>query len=78
MLRLIEWGVQNEPIAKSEVYLLPATALPFWKFSFGLRTSYKKLIYVPATQMLIFILFVSAGVSFDGSFSQWVSLKFIF
>ena len=31
MLRLIEWGVQNEPIAKSEVYLLPATALPFLK-----------------------------------------------
>ena len=29
MLRLIEWGVQNEPIAKSRVYILPATALPF-------------------------------------------------
>ena len=29
MLRLIEWGVQNEPIAKSGVYILPATALPF-------------------------------------------------
>ena len=29
MLRLIEWVVQNEPIAKSGVYILPATALPF-------------------------------------------------
>ena len=29
MLRLIEWGVQNEPIAKSGFYILAATGLPF-------------------------------------------------
>ena len=28
----------------------------------------------PTTQMLIFVLFVSAGVLFDGAFSLWVSL----
>ena len=29
---------------------------------------------VPTTKMTIFVLFVSAGVSFDGAFSSWVSL----
>ena len=38
MLRLIEWWVQNEPIAKNGV--LPVTTLFFWKSSFSLRTSY--------------------------------------
>ena len=28
----------------------------------------------PTTQMLIFVLFVSAGVLFGGAFSLWVSL----
>ena len=30
---------------------------------------------VPTTQMPIFLLFVSAGVLFDGAFSLWVSLN---
>ena len=64
MLRLIEWWVQNEPIAKNGV--LPVTTLFFWKSSFSLRTSY---------WCTIFVLFVSPGVLFDGAFSLWVTLK---
>ena len=30
---------------------------------------------VPAVQTSIFVLFVSAGVLFDGAFSLWVSLR---
>ena len=30
---------------------------------------------VPTTQMPIFLVFVSAGVLFDGAFSVWVSLN---
>ena len=43
MLRQIEWWVQNEQITKNGS--LPVTALFFWKFCFGLRTSYKELIW---------------------------------
>ena len=43
MLRQIEWWVQNGPITKNRV--LPVTTLPFWKFSFSLRTSCKELIW---------------------------------
>ena len=32
-------------------------------------------MYVPTTQMLTFVLFVSAGVLFDGAFSLWVTLS---
>ena len=32
---------------------------------------------IPTTQMLIFVLSVSAGVLFDGAFSLWVSLKVV-
>ena len=35
----------------------------------------KSWIDVPTTQVYIFILFESAGVLFDGAFSQWVSLN---
>ena len=31
--------------------------------------------FVPTTQMPIFVLFVSAGVSFHGAFFLWVSLR---
>ena len=35
----------------------------------------KSWFVVPTTQMPIFVLFVSAGVSFDGAFSMWVFFK---
>ena len=75
MFKQIEWWIQNGPITKNGV--LPVTTLFFRKFCFSLRTSYKELIWfdVPTTQMLIFVLFVSAGALFDGAFSLWVSLK---
>ena len=60
MLRQIEWRLQNGPITKSGV--LPVTALFFWKIRFSFRTSQKELIYVPTTQMSIFVFFVSAEV----------------
>ena len=41
MLRQVQWEVQNGPITKNEV--LSVTTLFFWKFCFGLRTSYKEL-----------------------------------
>ena len=36
----------------------------------------KSWFVVPTTQMPIFVLFVSAGVSFGGGFSMWVSLMY--
>ena len=42
MLRQIEWGIQNGPIAVNGV--LPVTTLFFREFCFSLRTSYKELI----------------------------------
>ena len=47
----------------------------FWKFCFSFTASYKSWFDVPTTQMPILVLFVSAGVFFDGTFSQWVSLS---
>ena len=41
MLRQIQLRVQNGTITKNGV--LPVTTLFFWKFCFGLRTSYKEL-----------------------------------
>ena len=77
MLRQIEWWVQNGPITKNGVF--PVAILFFWKFCFSLGARSKELIRsgydVPTTQMFIFILFVSAGVWFEGAFSLWVSLS---
>ena len=50
----------------------------FWKFCFSLKTSSKESFDVTTTQMPIFVLFVSAGVLFEGAFSLWVSLKVIY
>ena len=77
MLRQIERGVQNGPIAKTGV--LPVNAFFFWKFCFSLSICYiiENWFDVPSTQMSIIIPFVSAGVSIDGVFSLWVSLKII-
>ena len=52
---------------------LPVTTLFIWRFCFSLRTSYEELIDIPTTQMYKFLLFVSAGVLLDGTFSLSVS-----
>ena len=71
MLKQTEWGVQKKFITKNRVCQL--LLYFFWKFCFSLRISYKVLIVT--TQMPIFILLVSAAISFEGTFSLWVSLN---
>ena len=74
MLRQIEWWPPNGPITKNGV--LPVTTLFFWGFCFSLRTSFLKSWFnVPTTQMSVLILFVSAGVLFEGDFSLRISLS---
>ena len=73
ILRQIKWWLQNGSITKNGV--LPVTTLFFWKFYFSLRTSYKELICCTYNPIPVFVLFVSAGVFFDGTFSLWVSLN---
>ena len=51
MLREIEWGVQNGPIAKNGV--LPETILCFWTF----WISYENWFDIPTTQISVFIYF---------------------
>ena len=68
MLRQIAWWVQNGPITKNGE--LSVTALFLWKFCFCLRSSYKELIWCTSDPNAhIPLLFVSAGVLFDGAFS---------
>ena len=43
------------------------------KSSLSLKSLIKSWFGVPTTRMSIFILFVSAGVLFEGAFSLWVS-----
>ena len=73
MLRQIKWWLQNGRIKKKGV--LPVTTLFFKRFCFSIRTSYKELTCCANDPNPIFLLFVSAGVSFDGAFSLWVSLN---
>ena len=60
--------------------VLPLTILFFW-ICFSIRTSYKKLSWCTNYQMnrctsyQLFLLFVSAGVLFEGVFSQWISSR---
>ena len=67
MLRQIKWRLQNGRIEKKGV--LPVTTLFFKKFCFSITTSYKELTCCVNDPNPIFLLFVSAGVSFDGAFS---------
>ena len=61
-----EWGVQNEPIAT----IYSQWLLNFLKnFVPVLEPLIKSWFGVTATQMSIFILFVNAGVLFEGAFS---------
>ena len=68
MLRQIEWWLQNGPIKRNGV--LPVTTLFFANFVSVYEPLRKSWLDVPTTQMPIFVLFVSAGVLFDGAFSQ--------
>ena len=72
MLRQIESGVQNGPITKNTD--LPVAILFLWKLRFSIRVNLK---YLPTIEMSVFILFLIAGVLFEGVFSLWVSLKLI-
>ena len=60
ILRQIELWVQNGPITKNRV--LPVTTLFFGNFFPVLEPLKKSLFDVPATQMSMFVFFVSAGV----------------
>ena len=74
ILRQTEWWVWNGPVSKNEVLLV--TTLFIWKFCFSLRASNKESWFdVPATQMPIFIVFVSARVLFDSVFFLWTMIK---
>ena len=70
MLRQIGWGVQNGPITMSGV--LPDSF--FANFVLIQEPCKKSFFDVTTTQMFIFILFVSAGVLFEGAFTLWVFL----
>ena len=67
-VKVIRTGSTKWTFQKNKV--LPVTTLFFWKFCFIIRTFYKELIWCI---MFIFILFVSAGVLFEGVFSLWLS-----
>ena len=47
----------------------------FWKFCFSLKTLINNWFNVPTAQTPIFVLFLSAAVSLNGTFSLWVSLN---
>ena len=69
----MEREVQNRPLEKNRV--LPVTASFFENFVSVWEPLKKSWFDVPATQMSIFMFFVSAAVLFEGAFSLWVSLK---
>ena len=61
-----KWTYQK----KKEVLLVTASFFFFfWKFCFSLEPLTKSFFDVWTTQMSVFILFVSAGVLFEGAFS---------
>ena len=68
MLRQIECWVQSGPVTKNRVFpvatLICSLEEPLLKSWFDVST----------TWMSIFVLFVSTGVIYDGTFSLWVSL----
>ena len=72
--RQIECAVQNGTITKNGV--LPVIFLFFKTILSGIRITYKELIWCAnyANVHMFIILFVSAGVLFEGTFSLWVSL----
>ena len=71
MLRQIERWLQNGPIANGD---LPVTALFFENFVSVSEPFINSWLDAPATEIPIIVLFISAGVLFDGTFSLWVSL----
>ena len=62
----MEWGGQD---------VLPVTILPFGNFISVYEPIIKSWFDVATTQMFIFILFISAAVSFQSDFSMRVSLS---
>ena len=72
MLRQIEWWLHNGPITNNGV--LQVTTLFFQNFVSVEEPLIKSSFDVPRIQMSIFVLFVSAGVLFEGTFSLWIFL----
>ena len=68
MLRQIGWWIRKGPIRKNRVLLV--TTLFFLKILFQFKNLLERvdLMYQQPTQISIFLLFVSAGVLFDGAF----------
>ena len=54
--------------------VLPVTTLSLCKFCFSLRISFKELIYIPTTQIPIFVHLKSARILFAGGFFFPVSI----
>ena len=63
MLNESEWWVQNGPITKNGVL----SVTNFLENYFSLRTSYEELVW--SINYPNVVLFVSAGISFNGNFS---------
>ena len=66
MLTQVKRRVENGPQKKEGV--LTVATLFYWKFCFSLRTYKELILCTNYLQMPIFMLFVSAGVLFQGFF----------
>ena len=65
-----KWTYHKEPSFASNYFI-------FWKYCFSLycfKPLIKSWFDVPTTKMPIFVLFVNAGVLFNGDFPLWLSL----
>ena len=71
--RQVEWGVQNGPITKNGVLTL--TIWFFWKFNFGIKTSYHTWFKVLTTQMFEFMFLLSVMSFILGCFFNVSILK---
>ena len=64
-----KWTYRKERSFASNYFIIIIIIIFFLEILFQ-----QSWFVVPTTKMTIFVLFVSAGVSFDGAFSSWVSL----
>ena len=64
-----KWTYRKERSFASNYFIIIIIIIFFLEILFQ-----QSWFLVPTTKMTIFVLFVSAGVLFDGAFSSWVSL----
>ena len=76
MTPFITTWIQSGPIIKNRV--LPVTTIFFENFVSVEEPLINSSFDVPVAQTPKSVLFVRAGVLFDGAFSLWVSLKEMF